>query len=237
MLNTNHKEIKKVLLQSEKYETALRKRFNKKNNRAYYGSVAICFTLIGFSLFSIGIGFIFKNQFMMLVALIFIIFAELSLFLSTAIDMYNSRKGIISFFKNPLELLLQNTEFSTRSKIKFSPQLTDFELKDLKFTKREITLERDNFDKRTSIITGSIDKIGIFPTILATFILILTQLSNTNVQFFLNQNPNFKFYFFATIFIVFIFQILSLKNCFTILRLNTIIDTLDYIIEIKKEKV
>ena len=105
----------------------------------------------------------------------------------------------------------------------------------MEFIKREIILEKDHFDKRTSIITGTIDKIGIFPTILATLLLILTQMSNTNVQIFLNLNPNFEFYFLAAIFIVFFFQIFSVINFFTSLKLSKMIDTLDYIIEIKKE--
>lgn len=236
MLNTNHKKIKEILLQLEEYESCLRKKVNNKNNGTYYGVMALCFTLIGLSIFSIGLGFIFKNNFMLFVALIFLLLAEISLLLSTVVDMFKSRKSILLFFKQPSQILLQNSEFSTRSKIKFRPKLISFELKHLEFTKREIMLEKDQFDKRTSIITGTIDKIGIFPTILATFLLILTQMSNTNVQNFLNLNPNFKFYFLAAIFIVFFFQIFSVINFFTSLKLSKMIDTLDYVIELKKEK-
>ena len=118
----------------------------------------------------------------------------------------------------------------------YREKLINFELRDLEFTKREIMSEKDHFDKRTSIVTGTIDKIGIFPTILATILLILTQMSNTNVQKFLNINPNFKFYFFAAIFIVFFFQVFSVKNFFTSLKLSKMIDILDYVIELKREK-
>ena len=235
-LNTNHKKIKEILLQAEEYELSLRKKVNNKNSGTYYGVMALCFTLIGLSLFSIGIGLFFKNNFMLFTSLLFLLLAEISLLLSTVIDMFKSRKSIFLFFKQPSQILLQNSEFSTRSKIKFTPKLISFETKHLEFSKREITLEKDQFDKRTSIITGTIDKIGIFPTILATFLLILTQMSNTNVQNFLNLNPNFKFYFFAAIFIVFFFQIFSVINFFTSLKLSKMIDTLDYAIELKKEK-
>ena len=235
MLNPNQRNIKKILLQVEEYESSLRKKVNKKNNGTYYDVMALCFCLITLSLFSIGLGLIFKNQFLLIIALTFLLLAEISLFLSTVIDIFKSRKSIFLFFKQPSKILLQNLEFSTRSKIKFSHKLINFEFKDLEFIKREIILEKDHFDKRTSIITGTIDKIGIFPTILATLLLILTQMSNTNVQIFLNLNPNFKFYFFAAIFIVFFFQIFSVINFFTSLKLSKMIDTLDYIIEIKKE--
>lgn len=235
MLNPNQRNIKKILLQVEEYESSLRKKVNKKNNGTYYDVMALCFCLNTLSLFSIGLGLIFKNQFLLIIALTFLLLAEISLFLSTVIDIFKSRKSIFLFFKQPSKILLQNLEFSTRSKIKFSHKLINFEFKDLEFIKREIILEKDHFDKRTSIITGTIDKIGIFPTILATLLLILTQMSNTNVQIFLNLNPNFKFYFLAAIFIVFFFQIFSVINFFTSLKLSKMIDTLDYIIEIKKE--
>lgn len=235
MLNQN--QIRIFLLQAEKYESSLRVRANKKNNNdAYYGIMAICFILIGLSFFSIVLALIFKYQLMAFVGLILLLLAEISLLLSTVIDMFKSRKSIFLFFKQPSKILLQNLEFSTRSKIKFSHKLINFELKDLEFTKREIMLEKDHFDKRTSLITGTIDKIGIFPTILATLILILTQMSNTNVQNFLNLNPNFKFYFYCTIFIVFFFQTFSVINFFTSLKLSKMIDILDYVIELKKEK-
>ena len=235
-MNPNQKTIKKILLQAEEYESSLRKKVNKNNNGAYYGVMALCYSLIALSFFSIVLGLVFKNQFMLFAAFIFLLLAEISLLLSTVIDMFKSRKSIFLFFKQPSQILLQNSEFSTRSKIKFTPKLISFETKHLEFSKREITLEKDQFDKRTSIITGTIDKIGIFPTILATFLLILTQMSNTNVQNFLNLNPNFKFYFFAAIFIVFFFQIFSVINFFTSLKLSKMIDTLDYAIELKKEK-
>ncbi|WP_151813040.1 hypothetical protein [Acinetobacter junii] len=235
MLNLNQKTIKKILLQAEEYESSLRKKVNKKNNGAYYGVMALCYSLIALSLFSIGLGLVFKNQFILLAALIFLLLAEISLLLSTVIDMLKSRKSIVLFFRQPSKILLQNLEFSTRTKIQFSKKLINFELRDLEFTKREIMSEKDHFDKRTSIITGTIDKIGIFPTILATILLILTQMSNTNVQKFVDINPNFKFYFFAAIFLVFFFQIFSVKNFFTSLKLSKMIDILDYVIELKKE--
>lgn len=198
--------------------------------------MALCYSLIALSFFSIVLGLVFKNQFMLFAAFIFLLLAEISLLLSTVIDMLKSRKSIILFFRQPSKILLQNLEFSTRTKIQFSKKLINFELRDLEFTKREIMSEKDHFDKRTSIVTGTIDKIGIFPTILATILLILTQMSNTNVQKFLNINPNFKFYFFAAIFIVFFFQVFSVKNFFTSLKLSKMIDILDYVIELKREK-
>lgn len=236
LLNTNQKKIRETLLKIEGYESSLRKRSNKKNNDIYNGGIAICFILITFSLILIGITFFYKNEILAFIALALILFSGISLILSTFIDMYISRKDINSFFNNPSAILLRNSNLSTRSKLKYIQTLFLFELSDLKFAKREIAFEKDHFDKRTSIITGTIDKIGIFPTILATLILILTQLSNTNVQNFLNLNPNFKFYFFAAIFIVFFFQVFSVINSFTSLKLFKMIDTLDYVIEIKKEK-
>lgn len=181
-MNPNQKTIKKILLQAEEYESSLRKKVNKKNSGAYYGVMALCFSLIALSLFSIVLGLVFKNQFMLFFALIFLLLAEISLLLSTVIDMLKSRKSIFLFFRQPSKILLQNLEFSTRTKIKFSQKLINFELTDLEFTKREIMSEKDHFDKRTSIITGTIDKIGIFPTILTTILLILTQISNTKAE-------------------------------------------------------
>ena len=124
MLNPNQKTIKKILLQSEEYESSLRSKVNKKNNGAYYGVMALCYSLIALSFFSIVLGLVFKNQFMLFAAFIFLLLAEISLLLSTVIDMLKSRKSIILFFRQPSKILLQNLEFSTRTKIQFSKKLT-----------------------------------------------------------------------------------------------------------------
>lgn len=236
MSRKNQQEIIEILLKAEEYDSILRKKLNKQSNSFYYKSINICLILLSFSLLSIGVSFLFKNWFIMFAALVFIVFAILVLFLSTAIDIYKSRKGILWFFKKPIYLLLQNSEFNIRSQSKFFSKLITYEVKDLNLVKQGIIFEKDSFDKRTSILAGTIDKIGIFPTILATFILIITQLSNINIQNFLNVNPNLKLYFYAAIFIVFFFQIFSVRNCLISLKLTKMIEILEYILIFKKDK-
>ncbi len=234
LLNSSQRKIKEILLKIENYQSLLRKKSNKKNNGVYYGTISICAIFFIFSLILIGIGAYSKNQNIILTSLILLLVSEIFLLVSTLVEIYNSRKSLCLFFKSPSFLLLRNADINVRSKIKFLPELIKFNEDDLELSKREIIYEKEHFDRRTSIITGTIDKIGIFPTILATLVLILNQLSNINVQNFLKLNPNFQFYFYAIIFIVTFFQIISMFNNFTSLKLSNMVDTLDYTINIKK---
>lgn len=235
MLNSDQKKIKLILLEIEKYQSNLRKRIHKRDKQLYYGFIGISAISFIFSLVLIISGAFFKNQDLIVLAFILIFVSEISLLISTLVDIYQSRKNLHSFIKKPEFQLLNNTETNTRSKIKFLPKLLKFNLDDLELSKLEITYEKEHFDRRTSIITGTIDKIGIFPTILATFILIQTQLSNIHVQNFLKTHPNFQFYFYALIFIVVLFQITSVFNNFTSLKLQNMINALDYAIKKKKD--
>lgn len=216
------------------YESKLRKRANKNNKGVYYGIIYLSFICLIFSLIAMAFGGFFEKKDFILISLVLLLFSEIFLLVSTFIDIYNSRSGLYLFLKNPSSLLLRNTDINGRSKIKFSKKLVKFELDDLELAKIEILYERVHFDKRTSIITGSIDKIGIFPTILATFILILTQLSNIHVQKFLKLNQNFQFYFYAIVILVSFFQLVSVFNNFVSLKLDNMVNTLEYTIKLKK---
>lgn len=216
------------------YESTLRKRANKNNKSVYYGVVALTIICLVFSLVLMAVGAFFEKQDFIFISLVLLLVSEFFLLVSTFVDIYSSRKSWCLFFKNPSSLLLRNTDINSRAKIKFSQKLMKFELSDLELAKIEISYEKVYFDKRTSIVTGSIDKIGIFPTILATFILILTQLSNVQVQKFLKLNPNFQFYFYAIVIVVSFFQLVSILNNFTSLKLDKMIDTLDFSIKNKK---
>ncbi|QNX03410.1 hypothetical protein IC798_09125 [Acinetobacter seifertii] len=93
-----------------------------------------------------------------------------------------------------------------RADMKYIPELYNFNIQDLKLVKLEINHEKDDFEKRTVLISGPIDKLGFFPAILATFVLILNLLSNTKTQDFFTTHQPLHFLFFALIFIVIFFS-------------------------------
>ncbi|KHN68252.1 hypothetical protein DH17_09460 [Acinetobacter oleivorans] len=150
--------------------------------------------------------------------------------------MYTQEKILSIFFNEPVGILLRNANISARSAIEYLPELIAFEYDDLELARREIAYEKDHFDKRTSILTGSLDKIGIFPSILATMVLLLTHLSNNKTFEFLQEHPEFQFLFYVLIAVVVIFQLFSIFTNFISLKLYYLIQVIEYAINLKENK-
>ncbi|WHA54041.1 hypothetical protein OH685_12350 [Acinetobacter pittii] len=124
-----------------------------------------------------------------------------------------------------------------RADMKYISELYNFNIQDLKLVRLEINHEKDNFEKRTVLISGPIDKLGFFPAILATFVLILNLLSNTKTQDFFTTHQPLYFLFFALIFIVIFFQIFGIYTNFISMKLSHMIDILQYVIDQEEENI
>lgn len=237
MNNINRKEIVHILLKNSEYPTSLKKRLNYKTRKIsrYIFLTSLIILIIGFVL---GIlSFYTKNQYLMLLSLILFLLCEILIISESFFNIFMSRKDLSIFFSNPSKTLLKNVDFMLRADIKYIPELHNFNIQDLKLVKLEINHEKDNFEKRTVLISGPIDKLGFFPAILATFVLILNLLSNTKTQDFFTTHQPLYFLFFALIFIVTSFQIFGIYTNFISMKLSHMIDILQYVIDQEEENI
>jgi hypothetical protein len=70
---------------------------------------------------------------------------------------------------NPLEVLIENAHGAAISDAKLLAKLDRKSLDGLELAHIEIKLEREAFDKRLALTIGQIEKLGLFPGLLATF--------------------------------------------------------------------
>lgn len=237
MNNINRKEIIHILLKNSEYPTSLKKRINHKTRKIsrYILLTSSVIFIIGFLL---GIlAFYTRNQYVMLSSLILFLLCEILIISESFFNIFLSRKDLLTFLSNPSKTLLKNVDFMLRADMKYISELYNFNIQDLKLVRLEINHEKDNFEKRTVLISGPIDKLGFFPAILATFVLILNLLSNTKTQDFFTTHQPLYFLFFALIFIVIFFQIFGIYTNFISMKLSHMIDILQYVIDQEEENI
>lgn len=236
MKKYSQKQIYNLLLKINQYEQNFKVKKNSRNRDLRQGFFWLNMTCLMFSVILFILGIYLSLQILIVISLILLLICEGLLLGDVIIDIVYSRKDIKYFFNEPVGILLRNANISARSAIEYLPELITFEYDDLELARREIVYEKEHFDKRTSILTGSLDKIGIFPSILATMVLLLTHLSNNKTFEFLQEHPEFQFLFYILIAVVISFQLFSIFTNMVSIKLNYFIQVLEYILEIKDRK-
>lgn len=234
MKKYSQKQIYNLLLKINQYEKNFKLKKSSGNRALRQGFFWLNMACLMFSIILFILGVYLSLQTLIVISLILLLICEGLLLVDVIIDILYSRKDIKYFFNEPVGILLRNANISARSAIEYLPELIAFEYDDLELARREITYEKDHFDKRTSILTGSLDKIGIFPSILATMVLLLTHLSNNKTFEFLQEHPEFQFLFYILIAVVVVFQLFSIFTNFISLKLSYLIQVLECTIKLKE---
>ncbi len=229
------KEIFEILLKIEEHESSVINRRNFKSRKIrknifYANCIVLCtaITLLVVAWFN-------QNAYVILAGLMLLLLCEILMIVEVIVDISYSRKDFWLFFRKPIHLLLRNVRISANSTIQYLPNLLKYSKNNLELAKKEIEFENEHFKNRTTVISGAIDKLGLFPSILATVVLLVTQLSNDKVQTFFGNYPNIQFIFFALVIVVVIFQFFSIFTKFSSLKLYHMAQVLDLVIVLKKE--
>lgn len=83
-------------------------------------------------------------------------------------SIWTSRSKIKEFVQNPLTPQLNSATAAITIDHAFLPKLQELTLLDLELTQLELKAERDGLEKRTGLVIGTIEKLGIVPGILTT---------------------------------------------------------------------
>ncbi|MDC5145100.1 hypothetical protein OHW32_18240, partial [Acinetobacter baumannii] len=87
------------------------------------------------------------------------------------------------------------------------------------------------------LISGPIDPLGFFPSILSPFVFLLNLLLPTKPPYFFPPHQPLHFFFFALLFIVIFFPIFFLYTNFISLQLSPLIDILQYVIDQEEKNI
>ena len=205
----------------------------KKRNKAVNRKITLFFwlALIPF-VFSIILGFInkwfFKNKILFSISLISLLTSYLLMLLQPLVIAWFSRKAIFNFILSPFDYFLEKIKYITKIDYRYTNLLKNKDIAHLKFVKVIVSAEKRSIEKRISLIIGSIEKIGIFPGILATFTILTKTLNNipkdVSDWIYAIAYINPAIYFIG----VYIHSVL--------LRIDKAIDILDYVIGEKQKR-
>lgn len=98
-----------------------------------------------------------------------------------------TRREIKKIFQNPLMPQLKIAATAINADQAFLPVLQKFPHLDLQIAQLEIKAERESLEKRTGIVLGALDKVGIAPGLLTT--IIAYQKIKTTTTVALNEQP------------------------------------------------
>lgn len=182
MLNLNSENIKEILkIISFKSKIYYEKSNHKLSKILYILAFILMFISIGIILF-------YKHQQpIQELIIIFYLFYISSLFLFTLspiIILIKERKILQKIFLNPQESLIEPLVAESNDLIPIINKLSKYKELELTYVVERIQLKLDNIEKRCGYLIGQIDKIGLFPTILAMLVLVMKpnffEVSNQN---------------------------------------------------------
>lgn len=107
--------------------------------------------------------------------------AYVGVFVHPLLSAWIHRRHIGAFLRHPFGVLLNNAVAMAAVDLRYLPRLERKPLQLLEVTSLEIEAERRSFERRISLVIGAIDKVGLAPGLLATF-LSLHQLPSTLSQ-------------------------------------------------------
>ncbi|OCQ21891.1 hypothetical protein A7985_08765 [Pseudoalteromonas luteoviolacea] len=105
-----------------------------------------------------------------LTSLILLMLGYIGIIIHPAIIFFLRRSEIRDSIRNPLAVLYNNAKLNDCFDKKYMVFLHSKSLEDLEFTLLEVKAEKVAFEKRTSLLVGSIERVGFAPGVLALLI-------------------------------------------------------------------
>lgn len=99
-----------------------------------------------------------------------LLIAYIGVLLHPLISAWVHRKSIREMLNHPFGILLRNSASTASVDLKYLPKLERKPLRLLEVLALEIKAERDFFERRISLVVGAIEKVGLAPGLLATFL-------------------------------------------------------------------
>ncbi|MCA6972963.1 hypothetical protein [Pectobacterium carotovorum] len=147
------------------------KRAKKKEikNKLEFKTFVLIIGLVATSIISALLSHAFEYEKLLLVSLILLMLTYLAFIITPFISIYQNRNKIKKSFTLPFNLAInQNVKKDFIIDQRYLKELIALDKKELELGLMEIKHERNFLEKRTLLITGPIDKLGILPGIIST---------------------------------------------------------------------
>ncbi|WP_421260374.1 hypothetical protein [Aeromonas sp. 600774] len=201
-----------------KRNTVLKKK-ERWSNIMFKALVVLPLTL---SFLCLGINLYFDSSGIAFTGLIFLFTSYIGTILQHLFILFANWQDFIKVLSKPFSLIIHNTKVTVRYDALLYKALLYFPIQELKYISNRMKTERNTLNSKVSLLIGGIDKIGIFPGLVAVLIS-LNQISNSGASSWAQPIA------YASI-ILYIFGFLF-QNA--IIRADEKIQLIDFIIDVK----
>ena len=215
----------KALQDINNREVSERNERNKNKNRTIVIYLWLTFIIFMIALLlSLINKWFFQKDTVVTISLYVLILSYLMIVMQPLLMAWINRQTLKKFILNPFELFLADIENTAKIDYSYINVLLTQDLNHLKFARAIIAAEKQAIEGRTALLIGAVEKIGIFPGILAA----VTTLTS------LTKNQPEWVYAIAYLNPV-IFFVGGIIHS-TLMRLDKMVEILNYVIK-QKEKV
>lgn len=114
------------------------------------------------------------------ISLCLLALSYLSVFAWSLAIIKSNRLALANYLKNPISIVIQNSRETAQTDIKYIKFLISKDEALLKFLILELRKEQDAMRRRLSVISGSIEKVGLLPGALGLIIAIQSSVDSIN---------------------------------------------------------
>lgn len=179
-----------------------------------------------FSMFFLLIKNILNNDFVVIAGLIFLTASYVGIIIQNIMMLFVNRTDFIELFSRPFSLIISNTVATVRYESVLYRALMYRSTQEIKYILNRLKAERNVLSNKISLLIGGIEKIGLFPGLVA-MLMSFGQLGNNNVPSWVEPiaYASIALYIFGFLF----------HNA--IIRADEKIQLLDFIIEMKESNI
>lgn len=172
----------RILQAANLFEVKYRRRRRNTQNHKLTTRFFIFFTAIFvLALFQRGLIYFIDIEWLRVLSLVTLLISYLGFLLLPILTLTIHRKVLFSFILNPFGALLDNAAETALVDAKYFTKLKNKPLNTIELVSIELKEEQKFFERRIMLIVGAIEKLGLFPGLLAAF-LAITQLPGSSNQ-------------------------------------------------------
>lgn len=173
MTRTERERLFLLLRAASRYESRTMKRANQQQRGYLIRNFAWWFQVVPFAvaaIIAIARSYYGASENVAIAGLIFLLVSYVATLLHPFILAWVHRRTLVVAAKNPIGLLFDNANATTRVDARLITRLLRSPIEHLELLHVELKSEREFFERRLSLIVGSVEKIGLAPGLLATSI-------------------------------------------------------------------
>ena len=194
----------------------------KKWGRRFYFSVFLCiFTILAMGMWKKYLDG--PEDWTYFIALSMLVLLNVTAIIYPLFLLWLDRGSMVKFVKNPFQLTLDHAKRLSHIDRRYVRLLSTKNVDQLSYILIELKAEKDAFHKRVSLMVGSIDRLGLLPSLLSTAVL-LGRIS-----------PDHSDWIFAIGYATVLLYFVGVYAHYMMSRMERMIGLLGYVIEMKTE--